>query len=480
VLTSLKNPKIAAAVRLKKGAYRDREGRFLIEGAQGVSEALDQTDRLETLFVSDDTDPLAIRARQAGVDVVAVSEDVMHRLTSTVTPQGLVGVAPFVDVELQMFPDEGCVAILHEIRDPGNAGTVLRSADAAGATGVVFTAGSVDPYNPKTVRASAGSVFHVPVCRGVATGEATAELRAKGYRVLAMAPDGPLDLYRADLSDDVAFVFGNEARGLPADVLDMADGVVRVPIEGKAESLNLAAAATVCLFEWARRRSGSDETLEAIVSSAAHDIRSPLTAMKGFGYALERRWGQMTTEQREIMLRGIVHDADRMDTIVRQLVDAARVIGGTLEIFPERTDVAELVSTIAEQQLRDPDHPAVEWTGSVREVLVDPSRLKTAVQAFLESLVWWCTEGPVRVEGEVVAGRLLLSASRAGTDLTSEQADALFVPRRPGTGGGSKMGMFVTRAVAQAQGGRAWAEVDAGRLMFHLEIPVGLGLEGPL
>ena len=112
------------------------------------------------------------------------------------------------------------------------------------------------------------------------------------------------------------FVFGNEAQGLPDDVVAVADAVVRVPQSGRAESLNLAAAATVCLFEWQRRRLRAGEALENIVAVAAHDIRSPLTAMKGFGYALERRWDAMTEDQRALMLQGIVHDADRMDTIL--------------------------------------------------------------------------------------------------------------------------------------------------------------------
>jgi RNA methyltransferase, TrmH family len=471
VLTSLKNPKIAAAMRLKKGTYRERDGRFLVEGAQGVREALEPTNRLESLFVSDVDDPLVVRARDAGTEIIGVSEDLMRRLTSTVTPQGFVGVAQFLDVNVGAIPAEGCVAVLHEIRDPGNAGTILRSADAAGSEGVVFTEGSVDPYNPKTVRASAGSVFHVPICRGIRTAEALVDLRGRGRRILAMAPDGPLDLYAADLSGPVAFLFGNEARGLPRDIQAIADGVVRVPIEGKAESLNLAAAATVCLFEWTRRRITQDETLEAIISSAAHDIRSPLTAMKGFGYALEKRWEQMTTEQREIMLRGIVHDADRMDTIIRHLVDASRVIGGRLETFPERVEVGDLVSAIAEQQLRDPDHPLVEWLGGTVEALTDPARLKTAMLAFIESLVWWCTEGPIEIGAEIVDRRLSVTAQRAGTELTSDQADDLFQPRRPGSGAGSKIGMFVTRAVAEAQGGRAWGEARDGRLIFHLELP---------
>ena len=114
-----------------------------------------------------------MRARQAGVEVHEVGDEVIRALTSTVTPQGLVGVAAYLDVGLEALPDHGCVPVLHEVRDPGNAGTVLRSADAAGATGVVFSASSVDVYNPKTVRSSAGSVFHVPMVRDVASSTAS-------------------------------------------------------------------------------------------------------------------------------------------------------------------------------------------------------------------------------------------------------------------------------------------------------------------
>jgi len=472
VLTSTKNPRVAAAARLKKRSFREDDVRFLVEGAQSVSEALQEPGRLEVLFVTEEMEPVAARARHAGVDVLTVTEDVMAKLTSTITPQGLVGVAPFLDVGLDALPEEGCVAILHEVRDPGNAGTVLRSADAAGAGGVVFSSTSVDVYNPKTVRASAGSLFHLPVVRGVETKAAIEELRDRGYRTLAMAADGAEDLYRVDLSGPVAFIFGNEARGLPSETAASADHVVHVPIVGKAESLNLAAAASVCLFEWARRRASQDGPLGSIISSAAHDIRSPLTAMKGFGYALERRWNDITDEQRGIMLRGIVHDADRMDTVLRQLVDAARLTEGGLEIFPEQTDLADLVRSVSDQQGREPDQPDVEWLGGVGEAFVDPARLKTTLLAFIESLVWWGQEGPIRIEAERVADRLHLWASRTGTELSSAEADARFVPRSPGSGAGSKIGMFVARGVAEAQGGRAWGDGGDGRLRFHVELPL--------
>jgi TrmH family RNA methyltransferase len=301
VITSVRNPKVARALRLHKRTFRDSDHAFLVEGAQAVAEALGAPVALDVLFHTQEGHPLLARAREAGVDLVPVSSEVMARLSGTVTPQGLVGIAPFVDVGLSDLPaDVSCVAILHAVRDPGNAGTVLRSADAAGADGVVFSTGSVDVYNAKTVRASAGSLFHVPIVRGIDTPTAVETLRGRGMRILAMSPGGRVDLFDQDLSRPVAFVFGNEAWGLPEDVAELADESVRVPIAGRAESLNLAAAASVCLFEWARRRLDRRVGLESLIAAAAHDIRSPLTAMKGFGHALATRWEELTPEQRDL------------------------------------------------------------------------------------------------------------------------------------------------------------------------------------
>jgi signal transduction histidine kinase len=358
------------------------------------------------------------------------------------------------------------------VRDPGNAGTVLRSADAAGADGVVFTASSVDPYNPKTVRSSAGSIFHLPIVRGEETLAAVRGARERGLRIFAMDGQGDQDLYTVDLSAPTAFVFGNEAHGLPGEILAIADERVRVPHRGKAESLNLAAAATVCLFEWARRRHSSTAALETIVAAAAHDIRSPLTAMKGFGYALEKRWDFTTEEQRTLMLQGIVYDADRMDAILRLLVDAGRVAAGALELFPERVDLSEFALGIIASVARDPEHPEVRWAGEADIVVTDPARAKSAILSFIESQVWWGRVGPITIEGMRVGDRLHLTVWREGTELTTEDAEKLFEARRPGTGAGSKIGLYVARGVAEAQGGRAWAEVSGGRLSFHLETPL--------
>ncbi len=470
MLTSPKNPKVQAAARLHKRAFRDEARSFLVEGAQGVAVALETAGRLESLFTLDPLDVHAVAAAQLGIPVLHVGDDAIGRLTSTITPQGLVGVAPFVDIDLANLPGDGCIAVLHEVRDPGNAGTVLRSADASGTAAVVFTETSVDPYNPKTVRASAGSIFNVPVVRGAPTVAVIEHVRTQGFRVVAMDVRGSESLYDTDLSGPVAFLFGNEAHGLPQDVVARADATVRVPHTGSAESLNLAAAATVCLFERARRAASRGAALETLIAAAAHDIRSPLTAMKGFGYALERRWEAFDEAQRAVMLRGIVHDVDRMDQIVRLLVDAARIAAGSFEPRWERADLGELVEDIAEMQGRDPDHPALVWTGDPGPHTVDLPRLKTTLLSFAEALVWWCSAGPIEVHAERRGDGLVVTAARAGATLGADELDRLFEPRRPGTGG-SKIGLYVARGVAEALGGRAWAELEGDTLRLFVDLP---------
>ena len=471
MITSLHNPKVSAAVRLKKRAMRERDHAFLVEGAQAIGEALRREGVLSALFFCD-PHPLVVRAKELGVEAIEVSSDVMAKLTSTVTPQGLLGVASFVDASLgELATSPACLVVLHAVRDPGNAGTVLRSADASGADGVVFTDTSVDVYNPKTVRASAGSLFHVPVVRDVATEDAIAAARDRGCRVLAMDANGDDDLFDVDVTGPTAFVFGNEAWGLPAEIARAADGTVRVPISTRAESLNLAAAASVCLFERARQvRGGAGVSLETVIASAAHDIRSPLTAMKGFGETLERRWEQLTPEQRRIMLAGIVYDTDRLTMIVRQLVDAARIAAGGLELFPARIDVGAIVARIAELRGRDPEHPPIEWAGGEVEAFTDPDRLQMVVEAFVEAAVWWGNEGPVVVRAFAAGGRLRVSVERAGAELEPEAVDGLFRPRAPGTGAGSKIGLHVARGIARAERGTALATLDDGVLRFELDV----------
>jgi TrmH family RNA methyltransferase len=257
-------PGLARARRLTKRAFRQRERAFLAEGPQAVAEALSYGAEVSDLFVTVPArsrhQDLVTIAEGAGVPVHVVSGEVMEELAQTVTPQGLLAVCGFVDVPLAEVASELkaplLVALLANVRDPGNAGTVLRTADAAGAQAVVFADASVDPYNGKCVRASAGSLFHLPVVAGARLEEAVVAMREAGLRIVAA--DGragrPLDDpdVQARLSEPTAWMFGNEAWGLPPDLVALADEPVAVPIYGKAESLNLAAAAAVCLYASAR------------------------------------------------------------------------------------------------------------------------------------------------------------------------------------------------------------------------------------
>jgi TrmH family RNA methyltransferase len=201
---------------------------------------------------------LRTRADAAGRPWHVVGADVVAALSQTVHPQGIVARCGFVDVPIERLLERRprLVALCADMRDPGNAGSVLRCADAAGAEGVVLLGDSVDPYNPKAVRASAGSLFHVDVVIEPDTERAVNQLRSHALRVIAADGWADIDLDTAVdsglLAEPTAWLFGNEAWGLPDAVRVLAEISVRVPIHGRAESLNLAAAAAVCLYASAR------------------------------------------------------------------------------------------------------------------------------------------------------------------------------------------------------------------------------------
>lgn len=252
------------ARRLATRRFRAETGQFLAEGPQAVREALLVPDAVHEVFAT-----AAATDRHAALHDVAldtdvpwsvVEDEVLAEIADATTPQGLVAVCGTVVRGLDAVPEGArLVVVCHDMRDPGNAGAVIRCADAAGADAVVLSADSVDPTNPKAVRASAGSLFHLPVVVERDHGAVLTLLRARGLQVLATDGGAALDLFDAerdgsglDLARPTAWIMGNEAQGLPAEVRDAADQAVAVPILGRAESLNLATAAAVCLYASAR------------------------------------------------------------------------------------------------------------------------------------------------------------------------------------------------------------------------------------
>ncbi len=259
-MLSVRSARVKSARRLARRASRAEQRLFLAEGPQAVREALALPGCVVEIFATTDAADVhpRIHAAALGADLSwqLVDDTAMASLAETVHPQGLVAVCRFLDQPLPGIRHGSLVAVCADVRDPGNAGTVIRCADAAGAGGVVLTGRSVDPYNGKAVRASAGSMFHLPLAVEPDAAEVVASLQRHGYQVLAADGHGELDL--DDAIDDglltrpTAWLFGNEAWGLPDEVAVLADHRVAIPIHGRAESLNLATAAAVCLYASAR------------------------------------------------------------------------------------------------------------------------------------------------------------------------------------------------------------------------------------
>jgi RNA methyltransferase, TrmH family len=263
-MSSLTNPRsdrVKAVRALSRRSVRLRTGRFLAEGPQSVREAVrhrpgEVVDVYLTPQAATRHPEVVETAAAAGLPVHEVTDEVLAAMADTQAPQGVVAVCrvpePTLDDLLAGSPR--LLVLLSNVRDPGNAGTVIRGADAAGADAVLVSDSSVDVHAPKVVRSTAGSLFHLPVLTGLPVEGTIERLRTAGIRVLAADGAGTTLLPDVDLRPAHAWVMGNEAWGLPEDVRERCDLVVRVPIHGLAESLNLAMAATLCLYASAGAR----------------------------------------------------------------------------------------------------------------------------------------------------------------------------------------------------------------------------------
>jgi RNA methyltransferase, TrmH family len=250
-------------VRRLRDLIRDSRARreaeaFVVEGPRILEAALDRGASLESAYIGPGADrafsPLITRLRSLGITIEELKEGVLERIGDTVTPQPVLAVASMTRIELDALDRDGPVLVAVTVRDPGNAGTLVRSAEAAGAAGVVFSGNSVDPYAPKVVRSSAGAVFGIPIVEADDPVKVLDALGRQGRRRFAAVASGGERFDRVDLSGSVAIVLGNEAAGLPSDLDGCLDGRVTVPIEPPADSLNVGMAGTVLAFEAARQR----------------------------------------------------------------------------------------------------------------------------------------------------------------------------------------------------------------------------------
>jgi TrmH family RNA methyltransferase len=272
-ITSVENKAVKLARRLLTKKGRDSCGYYLIEGPKLLAEALDHDAKILFAFFCEETPggaetrpfhiaSLAERTARAGADALLTTERVFRGISDAETPQGVVAVAekPVFCAETVFSRAGANILVLDRIQDPGNIGSLIRTADAAGFGGVIAISGAGDPYGPKAVRASAGALFRMPVLFAGGAAETVTMLRAVGKRVTVADARGAVSCYDADLARDLALVIGNEGGGPSKTFSENASLTVSIPMPGGAESLNAAAAAAVLMFESLRQRSYSKES----------------------------------------------------------------------------------------------------------------------------------------------------------------------------------------------------------------------------
>jgi len=254
VLTNVRSDRVKSVRSLSRRSARERTGRFIVDGPQGVREAVRYAaGRVDDIYVTADAierhQDLIAAAQDANIHLHETDDAVLAAMSDTESPQGVLAVvaAQTHTLEQILSSSPRLLVLLTNVRDPGNAGTVIRGADAFGADAVLVTEGSVDVLSPKVVRSTVGSLFHLPVVTGLDIDGTVDALVAHGIRTYAADGVGETLLADVDVTQPHAWVMGNEAWGLPAEVRDRCSEVVRVPIHERVESLNLAMAATICL-----------------------------------------------------------------------------------------------------------------------------------------------------------------------------------------------------------------------------------------
>ncbi len=253
VITSASNAVFKDIMKLKNKKHRDKKGVFTAEGLRFVGEIPEDVFVEEYIVSEGFADEDVMRK---GVRVYTLAENLFKQLSDTESPQGIIAVCrkKEVDVKEALSDKNGLYVIAEQINDPGNLGTIIRTADAFGAKAVVLSKGSVDLYNSKVLRSTMGSLFHLPVITDADIKETIDTLKTNGIKVFAAHLKGVKTPAQADFKCGCAFVFGNEARGLEDETASLCDEYIKIPMAGKAESLNLSVAASVLMYECLRQR----------------------------------------------------------------------------------------------------------------------------------------------------------------------------------------------------------------------------------
>ncbi|WP_371369607.1 23S rRNA (uridine(2479)-2'-O)-methyltransferase [Sporomusa rhizae] len=264
-ISSPENKLIKEVASLKQKKYRDSLGMFVAEGVRLVEECINAGWPVEVCIYTENaaaknrTHSLIEKITNMNCKMVVVPENIYNKISDTDQPQGIMVILEkrpsTIDTMVSGINKQPLLIILDGIQDPGNVGTIIRTADAAGCTGVIVLKGSADIYAGKTVRATMGSLFHLPITEALSPSELLPVLKEAGIKVMATGLQKSFSYYQADFNNPVAIVLGNEGQGVSAELLKAADSCLTIPLVGQAESLNVAVAAGIILYEAIRQRS---------------------------------------------------------------------------------------------------------------------------------------------------------------------------------------------------------------------------------
>jgi len=260
-IISDKNKIFRHALELKKKKYREKWREYLIEGPNLIEEALKEGIEIKALMVRHEAGPESLNgigtafSEVPGDRIYMLPPSLFSKLSDTVTPQGVMGIIGMKDTDPYALDlNGGNIIVLDRLQDPGNIGTILRTADAAGFSLAVFMKGTSDPYSPKAVRSAAGSVLRMPVAFFETNEELSAFLKARDKKLIVSFMTAEKAYYEEDLSRDCAIVVGNEGNGVSKELIDMADVKIRIPMAGETESLNASMAAGILMYERIRSK----------------------------------------------------------------------------------------------------------------------------------------------------------------------------------------------------------------------------------
>lgn len=260
-ITSSQNPYIKEIKCLKERKHRENKNKFFIEGIRFVEEALCEDGMIDEIFISDQLTgnkggkEILDKVYERNYKPLVVSDKLFKEISDTRTPQGILATIKAKQYSMDdIITDDNFLIILESIQDPGNLGTIIRTADAVGATGIILSKGCVDLYNPKVLRSTMGSIFHIPFYQSTDLVETLRWLKQKAVKVFAAHLKGSSNCFEVDMRGNVAVVIGNEAKGISDEAAKNADVLVKIPMNGRAESLNASVAAGILMYEVSRQR----------------------------------------------------------------------------------------------------------------------------------------------------------------------------------------------------------------------------------